>query len=441
MNASNTASRLLDMVAKATQAKAAGVESANTARAGETISEEAASALKDMALVDDETRGLLDALEGARGDLKTNPFARREWLRSLIADLAKNPNPDPERVLAIMFASMARKLPNGERAMPVITARPRDEAARWGKDVIILPRGEREKGRITARGLMWIVPTTAEDAPYLRMLKGIRASAAASLVEMVEGESLPDFRRIVWLALYFMPRASIWTTESLERSFENGDGEQLRRKSQTGSGKAQTFDYFVFSDEDVLVMEHTELTERFAVQLRNLSAYAEKFWGGGVDVLAEVESTVRQEELRCITPRDFLQNLPGLCAVKHNAWKRHRDKDETVEVVVLFERRLVDGHWRWVYANPEAAKALFGGRRLSYHSWTKDEVPGYIQYLLRNAQHITPDSLEPQGYPDELPEVPVEAEAPVEGTEAEAPQEPEDGKKRRSKAGSKRRRK
>jgi hypothetical protein len=375
--------KLTAMAQRALAAKQGGMASAATAHEGSHISPDAIEAMKDFARVDNETSDMLALLEGARKDINEDPFARRAWLRQLIADYGSEASPGGEKFVALTFAALAQTLKNGQMALPLFNIVKLDELK--GRPVsMILPRGRRENGVISSRGVMALVPATAEDEPALRILRSTRHKAAESLVEELEGETLVDPRKALWPALYLMEGAGMWTKTKAEEVFEDGEADLFKRKKD-----GKKFSYYLHSDKEIFVVEHSELAERLMKQLGVLSGFAKRFWAGEVNIEQMIKDALLTNANYIISADAFCRGQPGLVAVHLKAWKPRRDRNETVPVTILFDRPQGRVEWRWVMANPEAVRALFGRGRLAFHDWTRGEMPGFLQVMLRKGEPLT----------------------------------------------------
>lgn len=377
------ASRLIELARAAEEAARAGREAVEVVEAGKTISPTAVQALADRARLDTNSRKALEGLAEARRAVETDAYAHRALIRESIARMAGEEQPDPEQFLSLVFAATASELQNGDPALPLFFYK-RDLDPRWKNQSLTVPSVRREHGKLQTRGVVYMIPATSDDVICLGHVRTIRECTRHTLLKQMCEDGLVNLRQLAWLALCLMPLAGLWSMSQANNAFENTSDDEVVVRCKDNRKFC-----FIEVEEGLLVMEVNDITRQFCRAYREKEEYEKNFWAGKIDVAKEIAEIVCAGE-DVITPEEFLRGEVGSCAIRHSAWHRRRGAD--IQVIVLFERRK-DGAWRWVFCNPEGVRELFGGRRLQFRQWGREDVPPYLVALLRGGVHIVPANM------------------------------------------------
>lgn len=374
---------LRELVAKAKEAEAIGADRGIVAAERDYLSDESIRLLQDRARLDPETKAALLDLEKARKESETNAYACRALIRAQIQILSEKDRIEPEEVLALLHRACDTQLSNGQPALPLFVEVPWSERGRWKTKLYQPKMREGANRKLAINGLRALVPATLEDEQSLKTLNFLLRQVATVFVEGVEGETLADPRTILRTALQLLKNASVWNKRIADRTFENGENGKLRRISD-----GKLFNYFTLRDDEIFTVQQSALADRFIEVMDTLAARMDLFWKGGHDTESLIASLVPEINGEMIAPSEFLSGREGFVAVAHRTWKVRSDSKETVEVIILLERRRADNAWRWVLCNRDGVGTLFSGKQLRFHDWTNDPVPAHLATLLRQGEVV-----------------------------------------------------
>jgi hypothetical protein len=360
---------MLQMLDEIHKQEATGAEAAAFAAEVNQLTGPQFASLRDGAKLNDAARKLVIEIEQASEAVLTDPYARREWLRSQILGLQAIDREllDPQVVLRLCFDATALKLKNGDTALPLFQPKPFSERKNWTTTLAFPNVSKLPDGVFQTRGARMMVPSTPDDLQALDTLRSVWGSMQDRLVDLLERETLVDIREFVWMGLFFLSYTSINAPWVVKRLFDKSPTDEFTLVSKD---KGQQFVYYPLSKTEVFTAKKTALSDRFVYLLRQHDLYTQQFWAGEIDVSQEIEEMVAREESGLLTATEFLQGkYSGRLEVRHDTWYANKGSDRTVKVHAVFERSS-EGLWRWVRCNRAGVFSLFGGTRLMHHSFT-----------------------------------------------------------------------
>lgn len=234
---------LKEMADRALEAQKTGTIHADLALRGEEIGSAGLVAMKQKALAGDEQYAeMLGYLDEANEAIFVDAFARASYFRGIIAKLAMEEHPDPDKVLATFVSARSNRMyVRGQKepqpAIPIFTSfENRADALKQYRSPFLTPasnRGRNGKGvdHIHSAGHQYIVPTTTLDHECFEQMSGLLRRMPEVMLNWLKASKKEDVRRAVWLALHFFPGTYVLRGADVEAKFQcrrgiykSGDG-------------------------------------------------------------------------------------------------------------------------------------------------------------------------------------------------------------------------
>jgi len=347
----------------------------------------------------------VDQLEAAEGAITSDAGTRREYLRGRILRL--DHASDPDEVLSLTLSALSSRLPvSTEKAFPLFGNVPIRDGQQYSHK-LLFPDSRRGGNEMRVGGVKYLVPKTPSDYAALQRLEVLRTPMAEATLQLIESETVANLRELAWLAAHFISHVGIIAPEDVVRDYTGEDDGLLRRNHGKGPRSLR----FDLSNKEVVLAPNTPQGRRLHEGLTSLQQRNQRFWRDETDVAADIRRVLETRKEEVISPDGFLTGVPGVVAVRHT-WRREGKK---IPVLALFERRFADNYWRWVAANLAAVTHIFGGDRLSFHTWSNRdprELP-HIKALLEQG--------EPESLTKAAPTEPVRMEGVLETSPSEEP--------------------
>ncbi len=367
-------------------AKKAGKEAADIATDAQSLTHEIKKELREWSKNDLETEELLDRSVSAEEQIAGEAFAKREYLRTFIAQRL-HPDSTPGEVIQYIEESMADTLPRGGHAIPLFREVSLFEGSQHPLRLHFPQRKRTKSGGWLIEGGKFLIPQSPEDAGALRILLELRPIMQEAILSMVSSEMfLADLNFIVGWASAFFDHLLVLPAPYIERGYEciGENPRMFRPRSIPNQGQRRTYVGYPLPTGETLLILDTPVGRKLVEGLKATHEDYIAFWNNEYDIPYMIQDVIDKYADMVVDPVDLLNGLPGVCACSYDL------QDPKQKIYVFVERRVSDGQWRCVMTNPEGITFLFGKEYTDYLVWTNVPIGHDLAHVLREGQIIHP---------------------------------------------------